>query len=138
MVQHALQRDPVGPAPLQLTALRPLVGANGDEDLVPDQVAQQCADRPLPLELLEDEPHHALRLLVGVEGETAARRLDVADGGVVVDFAPAGLVEQALVHAVAQEVDFRFAHRPFVACLINHKLYLSQAPWSEWASIAAR
>ena len=113
MVQHRLQGDPIGTTPLQLPALRPLMRPHRHENLMLYQVTQQAADRALPLELLEDQPHRALHLRVGVEGKGTIRRLDVADRRMVVDLAAAGLVQQALVHPVAQQVEFRFAHGSF-------------------------
>src|SRR2546426_4663108 len=38
-----------------------------------------------PVELVEHQPHHGLGLLVGVQREAPFRRLDVADGWVIVD-----------------------------------------------------
>ena len=105
-----LQGDPIGTTPLQLTTLRPLMRPHRHQDLMPHQKAQQAAHRPLPLELLEDQPDDPLNLLVGIQREAAVRRFDIADRRMVVDRAATGLVQQALVHAIAQQVNFRFAH----------------------------
>ena len=43
------------------------------------QVAEQPVQAPLAIELVEDQPHHVLGLLVGVEGQPAAGLADVAD-----------------------------------------------------------
>ena len=75
-----------------------------------DQVAQQPVQGPLAIELVEDQPHHLLRLLVGVQGQAASRLADIADRRVVEQLAAAGLVQPPLVHPGAEEVQLGLAH----------------------------
>jgi hypothetical protein len=131
VVQQALQGHPVGAVPLQLTSLGAAVRADGDANTVLHQVAEQAAHRPLPRELFKHQPDDALGLLVGVEDEGSRRPLDVANRGMVVDLALAGLIEQAVVHAASQQMQFRLAHGPLVTCLVIHKLSFSPVRRSE-------
>ena len=64
----------------------------------------------LAIELVEDQPHHLLSLLVGVEGQPAAGFAYIADRRVVEQLAAAGLVQSPLVHPEAQEVELGLAH----------------------------
>ena len=109
-MQQVLQRDAVGATPFELTAVGTVVRPDRHADAVRDQVAQQAVDAAVPLELVEQQADHALHLLVGVQGERARRQLDVAGGRVVEHLAAARLVQQALVHPRAQDVQLRFAH----------------------------
>src|SRR5215471_4863513 len=69
MMQQVLQRDTVGAAPFELTAVGAVVRSNRHADVVLDQVVQEAADATLPLKLVEQQADHTLYLLVGVQGE---------------------------------------------------------------------
>ena len=75
-----------------------------------DQIAQQPVQGPLAIELVEDQAHHLLDLLVGVEGQASSRLADIADRRVVEQLAAAGLVQPPLVHPGAEEVQLGLAH----------------------------
>src|SRR5258708_12200806 len=69
----------MGPMPLQLSPIGPEVRPDRQADPVMHQVAEQPVQAPLAIELVEDDPHHLLRLLVGVEGQPAAGLAPIAD-----------------------------------------------------------
>ena len=98
MMQHILECLPIGTMPLQLPPIGPEVRPDRQADPVMHQVAKQPVQAPLAIELVEDEPHHLLSLLVGVEGQPAAGLAHIADRRVVEQLAAAGLVQSPLVH----------------------------------------
>ncbi len=75
-----------------------------------DQVAEQAVQRRLAVELIEDQPHGHLDLLVGVDRPLAGGGPDVADRGRAQQLAAAGLVELALIHAFLENMKLRLAH----------------------------
>ena len=110
MMQQILERLPVGAAPFQLAPIGPGVGPDRQADPVMDQVAQQPVQGPLAIELVEDQAHHLLNLLVGVQRQAARRLADIADRRVVEQLAAAGLAQPPLVHPGAEEVQLGLAH----------------------------
>jgi hypothetical protein len=66
--------------------------------------------RPLPVELVEDQPDHALDLLVRVEVTCPDAALDVADRDGHDQLAAAGLVQLPLVHPLLEDVKLRLVH----------------------------
>ena len=113
MTQKVLQGDTVGAMPFELASVRTCMGPDRHADAVPDQVTQHALDRPEPIEEIEDQTDHALDLLVGIEREGSREQLHVAAGGMIKHLTPFGFVEQALIHAAAQDVQLGFAHGPF-------------------------
>jgi hypothetical protein len=67
------------------------------------------------LELPEDEPHHLLDLIVGVEGDLPGGSSEVPDRHSERKLATARLAQLALVQPLLQDVQFRFAHGSFEA-----------------------
>ena len=112
MMQHVLKRLSVGAMPLQLSAIGPEVRPNRQAGPVMHQVTQQAVQAPLAIELVEDDPHHLLSLLVGVQGQPAAGFAHVADRRVVEQLAAAGLVQPPFVHPDAEEMQLGLAHDP--------------------------
>src|SRR5262249_24801600 len=121
---------PVGTMPLQLTALLAIERSHRDANVVLHQVTQQSAHRALLLELLEQQTHDALHLLVGVNGESSRRALDVSDRRMTVGLAAPGLVEHALVHADAHHVQLRLVDGALEQCIITHICYTFAEPES--------
>ena len=99
-----------------------------------DQVAQQPVQGPLAIELVEDQAHHLLNLLVGVEGQASSRLADIADRRVVEQLAAAGLVQPPLVHPGAEEVQFGLAHDALERCNITH----SHSTFAGFGSVSSR
>jgi hypothetical protein len=110
VVQQVLKRRPVRPPPLESAAVRAVVRPDRDADPVVDQVTEQAVQGRLPVELIEDQPHRRLDLLVGVDGPLARSEPDVADRGHAQEVAAAGLVELALIHAFLDNMKSCFAH----------------------------
>jgi hypothetical protein len=77
---------------------------------VVDQVAEQAVQGGLAVELVEDQPHRRLDLLVGVDRPLARGEPDVADRGQAQEVAATGLVELALIHPLLDHVELCFAH----------------------------
>ena len=76
------------------------------------QVAEQPVQTALAVELVEEQSHHVACLFVGVEGQSAAGHAYVANGRMVEQLAPAGLVQPPLVQPPTQEVQLGLAHDP--------------------------
>ena len=68
---------PRGLSPLQRAALGSVVNPYAQANLVSNQIAEQAAHRPLPLELLENQAHDALHL--GVRVEDGIVKVDVTE-----------------------------------------------------------
>jgi hypothetical protein len=64
-------------------------------------------DCPLPIELVEDQPHDARDLFVRIEGHLTRRVLEVADRDGHDQLAATRLVELALIHAPLEDVKLR-------------------------------
>ena len=143
VMQHILKRLPIGTMPLQLPPVGSVVRPNRQADAVMHQVAQQPVQAPLAVELVEDEPHDALRLLVRVEGEPAPGYAHIADRRVIKQLPPACFMQPPLVHAPAQEVEFGFTHDALERCCIIH-IYstfaehglLSSSATAEWSAVS--
>jgi hypothetical protein len=112
-VQQILECLPIGTMPLQLPPIGPGVRPNRQANPVMDQVAQQAVQSPLAIELVEDQVHHLLRLLVGVESQPHSGLPHIADRRVMEQLATAGLVQSPLVHPGAEEVQLGLAHDAF-------------------------
>src|SRR5207244_8287509 len=82
VMQQILQRLPTRTVPLQLPPVGPEVRPNRQADAVMHEVTEQSVQASLAVELLEDKPYHALRLLIGVEGQSR-RHAHVADHSVI-------------------------------------------------------
>src|SRR5262245_40967913 len=123
--------------PLQLSPVGSVVRTYWDLNPVVHQVTQQALHRALAVELVEEQPHHRLHLLVRIEGRLTAGQREVAAGRRAQQLTATGLVDPALVHPLLEDVQLGLADRPLVTCNINHKLYCSQGPLSKSPSIAA-
>ena len=66
-------------------------------------------------ELTEDQLYDLPDLFVGIEGHLSRGTSYVAGGDIEAEFAPASLVDLALVHALLDDVQLRLAHRAFEA-----------------------
>ena len=73
---------------------------------------QHAVHRPLPVELVEDQPDDVLGLLVGVERDLPGRLLDVPGRDADDQLPAAGLVQLALVHPLLEDVQLRLVHHP--------------------------
>src|SRR5262245_42331451 len=97
--------------PLQSSPVGSVVRTYGDLNPVMHQVTQQAVHRALAVELVEDEPHHRLDLLVRIDGRLAAGQREVANGRRAKQLAAASLVEPALVHPLLEDVQLGLADR---------------------------
>ena len=91
ILEHVLQGHAVRLAPLQFALSLSFADAHAEADVVSDQVAQQGMEGAQLLELPEDQPHHRLDLLVGVEDDLPGGPPDVPDGQGERELAAAGL-----------------------------------------------
>ena len=127
VVQQVQQGPARGPTPLQSSPVRSIGRTYRDLNPVMHQVTQQAMHRALAVELVEDQPHHRLDLLVRIDGRFAAGQRDVANGRRAKQLAAAGLVEPALVHPFLEDVQLGLAHCSFEPCYINHARSTSAA-----------
>ncbi len=95
MGQDAIDGAHQGRAPFEVAAIRPVVRADAEPDVILPEVASDSVRGPQLIELVEDQEDDPLDLLVGVRRQAAGRRLDVADRRVGEQLAAAGLVELA-------------------------------------------
>jgi hypothetical protein len=91
------------------------VGADRQADVPLHQVAQHGAERAQLVELLEDQAHDRLHLLVGVDRQPARGQAHVAHRRVVEQLPPPRLVQPPLVHPLAEHVQLGLADRPLEA-----------------------
>src|SRR5215831_2628503 len=101
--------------PLQSSPVGSVVRTYWDLNPVMHQVTQQAMHRALAVELVEDQPHHSLDLLVRIDGRLTAGQRDVADGRRAKQLTATGLVDPALVHPLLEDVQLGLADRPLNA-----------------------
>src|SRR5208337_3649112 len=82
VMQHPVQRVPTGRAPFQLTASWSSVEAHPQEDLIPYQMAVETLAGAQFVELVEDQLHGRLHLLVRIAGDFPGGQFDIAAGDV--------------------------------------------------------
>ena len=111
MMQQVPQRLTIGPAPLQLAAIRSHVRSDRHLNPLSNHVTQHRIDRAQFVKLLEDQTHHRLHLLVGVERQSAVRSAHIAQRRMIEQLPALGLVQPALLHALTQKVQLRFTER---------------------------
>ena len=80
-----------------------------------DQIGHHLADRPEPIEQIEDEADRRLRLFVGIERHLARGTAHVAHRHGLAQLAPSRLGFPAREHPRLQDMQFGFRHRPFQA-----------------------
>ena len=76
------------------------------------QVAEHGVQGAEFFKLLEDEAHHLLNLLVGIEDHLPRGVSHIAGRYGEAEFAPPSLAQLALVHALLYDVQLGFAHGP--------------------------
>jgi hypothetical protein len=113
VLERVLQGHPVGPAPFELSFGLPLADADADADAVGNQVAEHGVEGAELLELLEDEAHDLLDLLVGIEDHLPGGASHIASRDGESELAPASLGKLALVHALLYDVQLGLAHGSF-------------------------
>jgi hypothetical protein len=113
MLEHGLERCPIGTAPDQFPFARPLPHAHAQLDLVVGQVADQPAQGAQVFKGAKDEPDDLLHLFIWVELNFSRGAPDVADGQGELQFATPGFAQPPLVHALLQDMQFGFRHRSF-------------------------
>lgn len=111
--QQILQCHPAGAAPLQRPFGDAFANPYPQADVVVEQVAQQRMQGAQLAELVEDQAHDVLYLLVRVEAHLARGVADVADRQGKGQLAPARLVQLAVVQALLEDMWFGFRHRAF-------------------------
>jgi hypothetical protein len=77
------------------------------------QIPQQPAQGAELLELREDEPHHRLHLLIGVELDGVVGIPDIANGQRKAECPSAGFAQAALVEPLLEQMQLRFTHGAF-------------------------
>jgi hypothetical protein len=111
-VQHVLQGHPVGPPPDQLPLVRPGVPPHPQLHVVVDQPAQHPMQGAELGELGEDQPHHGLGLLVGVQGRLPRGAAHIAGRQPDGQLSPPRLGLLAGQHALLEQVQLGLAHGP--------------------------
>ena len=96
--------------PLQLSPVRAGRHAVRQLDLVLPQVTQQAAEAAQGRELVQDQPHDVLHLLVGIELQFAVRPDHVARRGLAQPFAAAGAVQASGLHPLLDLMQFDPSH----------------------------
>src|SRR5690348_3914064 len=84
--------------------------SNGQFHSVPYQVANDSADRRMPIEGIVDQAYDGLDLLVGIDGQVTIGELHIADRRKERQLTTPRLVEQGLVHPPAENMQLGFAH----------------------------
>jgi hypothetical protein len=77
------------------------------------QPSQQAVHSPYTFEHVEDQPDHVLHLLIGIHLVITVGGADIAHGRVVEHFPTPRFVPRAFLHSTLENVQLRFAHRPF-------------------------
>jgi len=72
VMQQTQQSAVVGPPPLELPSVDSGARADRQLDVVGDQVSEQAEYCSLAVKLLEDQPHHRLDLLIGIDERLTA------------------------------------------------------------------
>ena len=80
--------------------------------VVVHQITQNPVDRAAPLELPKHRLDHAPNLLVGILEHLSGRRADITARQERVQLPPACLRALALEHALLEDMQLRFRHRP--------------------------
>ena len=93
-----------------------------------EQVAEDFADRPQALELVEDDADDGANLLVGIEVIAAIRRMYVSDRRIEEDLTSEDLVQESLPHPPTKEVKLGLRHDPVGTWNIIHKFPISGHP----------
>jgi hypothetical protein len=83
----------------------------GQVNLVIDEIAQHAIDCATSLEDVEHQPDRRLHLLVGIGGDCAGGRANIAARQIEEQLAALGLGAAAGQHAAFQQVQLRLAHR---------------------------
>jgi hypothetical protein len=73
-------------------------------------MTEDPVDRPLPIELIEDQADDLLDLLVRIQADLSGRRLDVPDRDSDHQLPATGLVQFPLVHSLLENVKLCFIH----------------------------
>ncbi len=113
VAQHVLHRGAAGPPPLQLPPIGSLPQPHPQLDPVIGQKAQHRIDRAELVEQVEDQPHHGLDLLVGVQhdlGQTGGVHTDRQRHG---QRPTAGLGHPPRPHPLLEQMQLCFADRSF-------------------------
>jgi hypothetical protein len=114
-VEQVLQRHPVGPVPCQLALAVADPDPHAQLDLMVDQPAQHRIERAQLHELTEDQAHHGLHLLVGIQHDRTRGCPHIPDRQRHGQLPPAGFGPLAGEHALLEQVQLCLAHRPFEA-----------------------
>ena len=73
-------------------------------------MTENPVDRPLAIELIEDQADDLLDLLVRIQADLPGRRLDVPDRDGDHQLPATGLVQLPLVHPLFENMQFCFIH----------------------------
>jgi hypothetical protein len=111
MLEHGLNRRPIGPSPNQFPFPRPFSHAYPQQDLVLGQVADQSTERAQVFKFAEDEPDNLLYLFIWVELNLSRGTPDVANRQGKLQVLSLGAALAPLVHALLQDVQICFRHR---------------------------
>src|SRR5437899_4218167 len=104
--QQQPQRFAVRRVPLQLSAFRSAQGAERQFNPMLPQVTRHAADAAQDCELLQDQTHRVLHLLVGIELQLAVRPDDIARRWLAQPFAATGSIQPSGLHALLELVQF--------------------------------
>jgi hypothetical protein len=104
VVEQVLERLAVGTPPFEPVALPFAVDAHRHEDAMMHEITEQGVERPLTLELVEDQADGGLDLFVGIDLEGARGTSEITDRGQSVDLAPDRLVPLAPVHPFLEDM----------------------------------
>ena len=110
VAEDVADRLPARRPPVQLPAIGPGLTSHRQPDPAGDQGPQDAVDRPLPVELVEDQADDVLDLLVRVERDLPGRRLDVPGRDADDQLPATGLVQLPLVHPLLEDVQLRLVH----------------------------
>ena len=105
-------RLPARRPPVQSPAIDPGLTSDRQPDPAGDQGPQDAVDRPLPVELVEDQADDVLGLLVGVERDQTGRQLDIPGRDADDQLPAAGLVQLPLMHPLLEDVELGLVHHP--------------------------
>ncbi len=103
MVEHPAEHARSGRVPFQLAASRSAVDAYTHTDPVPHQMAVEPPAGAQFVELVEDQLHGRLHLLVRIAGDFPGGELDIPPGDVEEQRAAVGLVQPSAFQSIMHE-----------------------------------
>jgi len=86
--------------------------ADGQVDLMANQIPQDRVNGTQLVELIEDQTNDGLHLFIRIQGDLAGGQTHVANRRVIEQFTAFGLVQSALVHPLAQDMQFGLTQGP--------------------------